>query len=340
MEVKIPLNDELLTTAKIMDLEKINRSMIITTLYRCIDSLSKDLTIDSSAFKEISDAMIFFMDMTDNELTPTDTLKELMTKAIPILNNIVTANIKINEGEKALLSSTFSLMVNELIEIAGNLLTQKRPITNSLILGELEKVLVEINKQPHAGVAKLNSLLYVNVNRLDSLYRLLDNILKDCINRLNQIDTMIDIIEVADGYTPSKIDTEISSLNSMVSKIKDDLVSSRYIQDRMTGVDTIFTVDSTDDVILSGITEILENINKLYTVFTVDKLVRIFNWEHNDLEPYTSYSIKNNCIELKLRLDTILEIVTNSTDSLNTTIAKLKKSLPTEDLEIDDLEII
>ena len=340
MEVKIPLNDELLTTAKIMDLEKIDRSMIITTLYRCIDSLSKDLTIDSSAFKEISDAMIFFMDMTDNELTPTDTLKELMTKAIPILNNIVTANIKINEGEKALLSSTFSLMVNELIEIAGNLLTQKRPITNSLILGELEKVLVEINKQPHASVAKLNSLLYVNANRLDSLYRLLDNVLKDCINRLNQIDTMIDIIEVADGYNPLKIDTEISGLNSMVSNIKDNLVTSRFIQDRMTGADTRFTVDSTDDVILSGISEILENINKLYTVFTVDKLVRIFNWEHNDLEPYTSYNIKNNCIELKLRLDTILEIVTNSTDSLNTTIAKLKKSLPTEDLEIDDLEII
>lgn len=343
MEIKIPLNNELLTTAKIIDLEKIDRSMVIKTLYRSIQNLSNDGELTSSDTKEILDAMIFFKDMADNELTPTETLKTLMVKSIQVLNNYITANIKLIDGEKALLSSTFSLMVNELVEIAGKLLLIKKPIVNSLIVSELEKVLVEINKQPHASVAKLNSLFYLNTNRLHSLHLIVDKIMKDYAINMSRIDTMLDLIDVADAYEPERISNALVGIWDIVTGFQKQLVFNRYINNGKSNDNdnhTIYTVDTNDEEILNGISNLINNINNIYTTFSTDKLVRLFNWENEKLTPYVGYDIKNKCIEVKLRIDTILEIVTNTTDSLNTTVAKLKKSLPTEDNEIDDLDTI
>ncbi len=340
MGVTIPLNEELFTTARIVDLTTISERMdfnLIEYISRSnIDMSSERFKEDFKGFKTILE---FFLGVREvAEYRTTDTLAEMMNKTISIINTLENGFIP-TENEVSIIKSCASLLYTELMEIANNtILPIKKPLEISLVVPELEKAIATINQYSHGNIAKLNSLLYLNTNRLVAMGRMLNNLITEYTMGISKIMVYVDLVNNTTSVAPEKVAVEIKDLSRKIHNCAINIINDKFIEGGISNETVLATTSDAD--VLKTINKAIEESISIYNTFNCANLTTLFNWDKIPEMESNPSCVHSNLVKLKLAIDLLTCLVVSATDSFNTTLDKLKKSIPLEDQGIEGLDAI
>lgn len=352
-EILIPLNDELLTVAKIMDIESISSNYNLTYIARVLSVTDLNSLLHgrtgSFCFDDVVNTLTFFI---DTELV-TPEFKEEGTRALGILNGY-KAGLVLTDTDVSTLKTTLSLVYGELVVYGKNNIGLHKPVIFSLVDGELEKVLEKINTYPYATIAKLNSLIFKNVNSLVHIGKVMDIEIRNVNTKLAQLDVMIDMGKVTNSYTRGQLVSYVKDLCRNSRCLINNIFDHKYLNpdgDRryeysFSEHDDI-TVDATNEEILNKINGVREAIKSIYGTLRVGLLETAFNLPIDSIEVnnpdntlVAEAEFKESLFRLKSNINLMTEIVCSTTDAINGSIEKLKLSTPKKDEEIDNLDAI
>lgn len=345
----IPLNDELLTVAKILDIESIASNYNLYSIGRVIDSAYTDNLLKDDNNKLLSNIYSTIVFFSDTDLV-TPEFKEAGVRVLAILDGYKDGLV-LTYTDISTLKTTLSVIYTELVAYGKSVIGLHKSITFSLVDGELEKALTNINTYPYAGIAKLNSLIFKNVNSLIQIDKVMDSQMKRINTRLAQLDVMIDMSKVSNSYGRGDLVSYAREIRSDIRDIVNNIFDSKYIDvdrgnDRFSKDDDIKITDI-DSKILSAINTSRESIKASYGTFRVGLLESSFNLIMSEVDTDNLNStllvdaeFKEILFTLKANIDILTEIVCSITDAINGSIEKLKKSIPVSDNEIDNIDAI
>ncbi len=346
----IPLNNEILTVARMSDIETIanNYNLInIAAILVCDDDLNNMLNRDVKRLTNLIDMLSFFK---STDLVTTE-FKETSNSVLDMLN-LFKDGVSLTDSNVSTLKSLLSSIYTELVEFGKTNINLHKSITFSLVDKELEDALFKISTYPYAGVARLNSLIYKNVNSLIYTAKMIDTVVYNINRDIAILDVMVDMCKV----------TKAHSKSSIVSKANDLYNANRLIIKRF--IDNKFLIGGNNDgseMVVSGsiessisdlellntINTYREKIKATYSTLRVDKLSDVFNFNLDDIYDVTvsnnifdNADFKETLFKIKYDVDLLTEVVCSITDSINSSVEKLKKSIPISDNEIDNIDTI
>ena len=347
-ENAIPLNNELLTVAKISDMECISTNYSLTDIAAIL--MQKDTSNVNSMFERDSVRLLNIIGIlsffTDTELVTAE-FKENANRALDILN-LFKDGVSLTDGNISTLKATLSFVYTELVEFGKTNIILHKSITFSLVDSELEDVLYKISTYPYAAIARLNSLIYKNVNSLIFASKMMDTIVYNINREISKLDVMIDMCKVSNGHSKSSV---VFTANDLYHSNR--LIIKRFIDNKFVvggnnngGTTDNIKTDITDLELLNTINTYREKIKATYSTLKLDKLSDVFNFNLDDLYNNTDDNIFSNaefkeCLfKVKYDADILTELVCSITDSINDSIEKLRKSIPVSANEIDNIDTI
>lgn len=347
-ENAIPLNNELLTVAKISDMECISTNYSLTDIAAIL--MQKDTSNVNSMFERDSVRLLNIIGIlsffTDTELVTAE-FKENANRALDILN-LFKDGVSLTDGNISTLKATLSFVYTELVEFGKTNIILHKSITFSLVDSELEDVLYKISTYPYAAIARLNSLIYKNVNSLIFASKMMDTIVYNINREISKLDVMIDMCKVSNGHSRSSV---VFTANDLYHSNR--LIIKRFIDNKFVvggnnngGTTDNIKTDITDLELLNTINTYREKIKATYSTLKLDKLSDVFNFNLDDLYNNTDDNIFSNaefkeCLfKVKYDVDILTELVCSITDSINDSIEKLRKSIPVSANEIDNIDTI
>lgn len=347
-ENAIPLNNELLTVAKISDMECISTNYSLTDIAAIL--MQKDTSNVNSMFERDSVRLLNIIGIlsffTDTELVTAE-FKENANRALDILN-LFKDGVSLTDGNISTLKATLSFVYTELVEFGKTNIILHKSITFSLVDSELEDVLYKISTYPYAAIARLNSLIYKNVNSLIFASKMMDTIVYNINREISKLDVMIDMCKVSNGHSKSSV---VFTANDLYHSNR--LIIKRFIDNKFVvggnnngGTTDNIKTDITDLELLNTINTYREKIKATYSTLKLDKLSDVFNFNLDDLYNNTDDNIFSNaefkeCLfKVKYDVDILTELVCSITDSINDSIEKLRKSIPVSANEIDNIDTI
>lgn len=341
----IPLNDELLTVAKIADISAISNHYILTEIAAVLDSgnVSNMFDNDISRLKNIKEVVSFFAD------TPLVTVefKDAASRVLDVLNQYISGLV-LTESNITTLKSSLSFIYVELVEYGKVNIGLLKPIVFSLVDSELESALYKISTYQYAGIARMNSLIYKNVNSLVTIHNKLNRIAFMVNNDLAKIDVMVDMSKVTKSHSRFSLVNDATELYFKVYGLINKLTDDKFITSNSTESNDSIEVDvnTTDLVLLNTINEFREKIKAVYSTIRIDRLSDIFNFnldnvfENTERSLFQNAEFKESLFKLKCNIDIIAELVCYTTDCINDSVEKLKKSIPVSANEIDNIDTI
>ena len=349
-ENTIPLNNELLTVARISDMESISTNYSLTDIAAIL--IQKDTSNVNSTFERDSVRLLNIIGIlsffTDTELVTAE-FKENANRALDILN-LFKDGVSLTDSNVSTLKATLSFVYTELVEFGKTNIPLHKSITFSLVDKELEDVLYKISTYPYAAIARLNSLIYKNVNSLIFASKMMDTIVYNINREISKLDVMIDMCKVSNAhsrYSVLYVADELYHANRLIIK---RFIDNKFVfggnNDGSDNNDTGVKTDITDLELLNTINTYREKIKAIYSTLKLDKLLDVFNFNLDDLYNNTDDNIfanaefKEYLFKIKYDVDILTELVCSITDSINDSIEKLKKSIPISDNEIDNIDTI
>ena len=347
-ENAIPLNNELLTVAKISDMECISTNYSLTDIAAIL--MQKDTSNVNSMFERDSVRLLNIIGIlsffTDTELVTAE-FKENANRALDILN-LFKDGVSLTDGNISTLKATLSFVYTELVEFGKTNIILHKSITFSLVDSELEDVLYKISTYPYAAIARLNSLIYKNVNSLIFASKMMDTIVYNINREISKLDVMIDMCKVSNGHSKSSVVFTADDLYH-----SNRLIIKRFIDNKFVvggnnngGTTDNIKTDITDLELLNTINTYREKIKATYSTLKLDKLSDVFNFNLDDLYNNTDDNIFSNAefkeglFKVQYDVDMLTELVCSITDSINDSIEKLRKSIPVSANEIDNIDTI
>lgn len=345
----IPLNDELATTAKIMDMSDIrdNYSLVSIALVlkmESSDDLIKKYENDKPLITNLIGVLTYYGDL--ELMTPE--FRDLANSTLAVLNRFKDG-ILLTDADVTILKTNLSSIYNDLVSFGSEHIGLHKSITFSLVDGELEKALAKISGYPYANIAKINSLLFKNVNSLLYTARLMYNIVTTVNTKIAQVDVMIDMASVSESYTRGEITRFLSDLNFNITKPVHNFMNNKYVDmvsDTQLPIEEVL-VTATDNEILNAINYSRESIKSIYNTLRVDTMLNVYNTDLNKIDlingastVYMDADFKENVFKIKCLIDMLTELVCSTTDAINSSIEKLKLSIPVSANEIDDIDTI
>lgn len=348
-ENAVPLNNELLTVAKISDIESISTNYSLTDIAAIL--IQKDTSNVNSTFERDSVRLLNIIGMlsffTDTELV-SDGFKENANRALDILN-LFKDGVSLSDGNVSTLKNTLSFVYTELVEFGKTNITLHKSITFSLVDKELEDALYKISTYPYAAIARLNSLIYKNVNSLIFVSKMMDTIVYNINREISILDVKLDMCKVSNAHSRFSVISTADTLYHDIRVIIKKFIDNKFVfggnNDGGGATDTIKT-DITDLELLNTINTYREKIKATYSTLRLDKLSDVFNFNLDDLynntddNIYANAEFKEYLFKVKYDVDILTELVCSITDSINDSIEKLKKSIPISANEIDNIDII
>lgn len=341
----IPLNDELVTTARIIDIGAIsaNYSLVSISVVLKMDSaddLLNKYENDKTIYDNLVGILTYYGDL---ELMNTE-FREVSNTMLNILNGLKDG-LALTDSDMSRLKTNLSYIYIGLVEFAREQIGLHKSITFSVVDGELEKALAKVSGYPYAGVARLNSLLFKNVNTLIYLSKLMHTLITKVNTKMAQLDVMIDMSSVSDAYTIGEITRFTDSLYFDIINPVNEFTDGKYIDVAINNPISIKELVSTatDIEILDTINDTRESIKSIYSTLRVDTILNIYNADLNKLEGatvYTDANLKETLFKIKCTIDLLTELICSTTDSINGSIEKLKLSIPVSNNEIDDIDSI
>lgn len=348
-EVVIPLNNEILTVARMSDIENISNNYNLTDIATILICDNNDINSmfnrDIKRLTRLIDMLSFF--------TPTDLLstefKETANRVLDILN-LFKDGISLTDSDVSSLKSLLSSIYTELVEFGKTNINLHKSITFSLVDKELEDALFKISTYPYAGVARLNSLVYKNVNSLIYTAKMIDTVVYNINRDIAILDVMVDMCKVTKAHSKSSIISRASELYNANRLIIKNFIKNKFlIGGNSDGSIIGETIESSisDLELLNTINAYREKIKAVYSTLRVDKLSDIFNFNLDDMYDvidsnniFDNADFKETLFKIKYDVDLLTEVVCSITDSINGSIDKLKKSIPVSDNEIDNIDTI
>lgn len=341
----IPLNDELLTVAKIADISAIYNHYTLTDIAAVLgcDNVNSMFERDVTRLKNIKEVVSFFADTS----LVTIEFKEAASRVLDVLNQYISGLV-LTESNITTLKSSLSFIYVELVEYGKVNIGLLKPIVFSLVDSELESALYKISTYQYAGIARMNSLIYKNVNSLVTIHNKLNRIAFMVNNDLAKIDVMVDMSKVTKSHSRFSLVNNASELHFKVCGLINKLTDDKFITSNSTeSNDSIEVgVNTTDLVLLNTINEFREKIKAVYSTIRIDRLSDIFNFnlddvfENTETSSFQNAEFKESLFKLKCNIDIIAELVCYTTDCINDSVEKLKKSIPVSDNEIDNIDTI
>lgn len=347
-ENAIPLNNELLTVAKISDMECISTNYSLTDIAAIL--IQKDTSNVNSTFERDSVRLLNIIGVlsffTDTELVTTE-FKENANRALDILN-LFKDGVSLSDSNVATLKATLSFVYTELAEFGKTNIPLHKSITFSLVDKELEDALYKISTYPYATIARLNSLIYKNVNSLIFASKMMDTIVYNINREISKLDVMIDMCKVSNAHSRRSVVYVADDLYHSNRLIIKRFIDNKFVFGGNNDGGTIDNIktDITDLELLNTINTYREKIKATYSTLKLDKLSDVFNFNLDDLYNNTDDNIfanaefKEYLFKVKYDVDILTELVCSITDSINDSIDKLKKSIPISDNEIDNIDTI
>ena len=347
-ENAVPLNNELLTVAKISDIESISTNYSLTDIAAIL--IQKDTSNVNSTFERDSVRLLNIIGMlsffTDTELV-SDGFKENANRALDILN-LFKDGVSLSDGNVSTLKNTLSFVYTELVEFGKTNITLHKSITFSLVDKELEDALYKISTYPYAAIARLNSLIYKNVNSLIFVSRMMDTIVYNINREISILDVKLDMCKVSSAHSRFSVISTADTLYHDNRIIIKKFIDNKFVVggNNNGGTTDNIKTDITDLELLNTINTYREKIKATYSTLRLDKLSDVFNFNLDDLYNNTNDSIYANAefkeylFKVKYDVDILTELVCSITDSINDSIEKLKKSIPISANEIDNIDII
>lgn len=348
-ENAIPLNNELLTVAKLSDIEAISTNYSLTdiaAILLCKDSNDVNSTFerDNIRLLNIIGILSFF---TDTELV-TDEFKENANRALDILN-LFKSGISLTDSNVSTLKATLSFIYSELIEFGRVNIELQKSITFSVVDKELEDALYKISTYSYAGVARLNSLIYKHVNSLIYATKMMSIMVSGINREVANLDVMIDMCKNTKAHSRISLVAAADSIRSRNREIIKRFIDNKFlIASNGYNANEVVNVSPTisDLELLNTINTERENIKALYNTLRLDKLSSVFTFDLDSMygieEPniFTNAEFKESLFKIKCDMDLLTEVICSITDSINDSIEKLKKSIPVSDNEIDNIDTI
>jgi hypothetical protein len=347
-ENAIPLNNELLTVARISDMELISTNYSLTDIAAVL--IQKDTNGVNSMFERDSVRLLNIIGVlsffTDTELVTAE-FKENANRALDILN-LFKNGISLTDSNVATLKATLSFVYTELVEFGKTNIPLHKSITFSLVDKELEDALYKISTYPYAAIARLNSLIYKNVNSLIFASKMMDTIVYNINREISKLDVMIDMCKVSNAHSRSSV---VVTANDLYHSNR--LIIKRFIDNKFVvggnnngGTTDNIKTDITDLELLNTINTYREKIKAIYSTLKLDKISDAFNFNLDDLynnsddNIFANAEFKEYLFKVKYDVDILTELICSITDSINDSIEKLKKSIPVSDNEIDNIDAI
>lgn len=346
-ENTIPLNNELLTVAKISDLESISTNYSLTDIAAVLITNDSDINSmfdrDLIRLTNIVSIMNFFR---DTELV-TDDFKQHASRVVDILN-LFKDGVSLSDTNISTLKSSLGFIYAELVDFGQKSISLQKSITFSLVDKELEDALFKVSSQPYANIARLNSLLYRNTNSLIYIDKIMSLMVFNINREISKLDVMIDMCKVTKAHS-------IFSLVSTASVLRDDnrvyiksFIDNKFIDSTCMDTTKLNYVDTTisDSELLNTINTIRENIKVTYSTLKLNKILDMFNFDLNNLYDNTSVTLfsnaefKESLFKIKYDMDILTELICSITDSINDSVDKLRKSIPISSNEIDNIDTI
>lgn len=346
-ENTIPLNNELLTVAKISDLESISTNYSLTDIAAVLITNDSDINSmfdrDLIRLTNIVSIMNFFR---DTELV-TDDFKQHASRVVDILN-LFKDGVSLSDTNISTLKSSLGFIYAELVDFGQKSISLQKSITFSLVDKELEDALFKVSSQPYANIARLNSLLYRNTNSLIYIDKIMSLMVFNINREISKLDVMIDMCKVTKAHSTFSLVSTASLLRHDNRVYIKSFIDNKFIDSTCMDTTKLNYVDTTisDLELLNTINTIRENIKVTYSTLKLNKILDMFNFDLNNLYDNTSVTLfsnaefKESLFKIKYDMDILTELICSITDSINDSVDKLRKSIPISSNEIDNIDAI